>query len=317
MARRNDVSTKTVLRAYWALRDQGLVEVRAGSGAIVGGETVEHPEEEQALALVRMARRQRAEAMAAGLTPRDHRLLLSRLDGDGVAKSVDRRSQPRLVFLECNGELATISAREITRRLNVQTFPLVLPAADASSEAIMRMADLWLTTDFHFQELRPRANHHRCPCVTLRLDPRFSQTILQAAARGSVLMVHPDPSIVPAFKLVLADAGAPKEMLDRIKGVAAGDLDMVRREIASADFVYVSPLCSDEVRMVVPRKSLLPVPKWMIATSSIEALRAMLLTLPFLSAGKNRRGPSTERRHSRRPAGRDGTRTPSRGPRGR
>jgi GntR family transcriptional regulator len=52
MARRNQVSTKTVLRAYWALRDQGLVEVRAGSGAIVGGETVEHPEEEQALALV-------------------------------------------------------------------------------------------------------------------------------------------------------------------------------------------------------------------------------------------------------------------------
>ena len=75
-----------------------------------------------------------------------------------------------------------------------------------------------VTTDFHAQEIRERATEHGRPCLTLRLDPGFSQGILAAAGRGTVLMVHYDVSVVPAFRRALANIGVPQETLDRIKG---------------------------------------------------------------------------------------------------
>jgi len=283
MARRYEVNPKTVLRAYRALKNQGIIEVRPGSGAVVGGETIERREEERALNLLRMARRHRAEALTAGLTAEEHRSLLARLDKEREQDHADRNIRPRIVVLECNSEQATLFSREITRRLHVPAFPLMLPAGGESAEAILRMADLWVTTDFHYQEIKSRAEEHGRPCLTLRLDPGFSQAILAAANRGTVLMVHADISVVPAFHRALSNVGVSRETLDRIRGVSGTDLQAIRRELASADAVYVSPLCPEEVRALVPKRVLLSRPKWHIASSSIEALRAMILTLPTLA----------------------------------
>src|SRR5262245_17527147 len=149
MAQRYGVNPKTVLRAYRALRDQGILEIRPGSGAAVGGEAIERHEEERALDLLGMARRHRMEALRAGLTSEEHRTLLARLEHPSGRAGAGSVGRPRLVVLECNGEQARLFAREIAHRLGALAFPLVLPAAGEPAEASLRMADLWVTTDFH------------------------------------------------------------------------------------------------------------------------------------------------------------------------
>ncbi len=281
LARRCGVNPKTVLRAYRTLQDEGLLRIRAGSGAVVLGATDERHFEESALALLEMARRHRAEARAAGLSPREHTELLSRFDGDRPGAKEGRGERMRAVVIECNAEQAVVFAREITRRLGLQTFPLVLPAQGESSEAILRMADLWLTTDFHSSEVAPRAASHGRPCMTLRLDPRFPKVMLEAAERGSVLMVVEDKALVPAFTRALARIGVDETIRERIQGIEPRDPEALRRAVSRADFVYVSPLCAERVGRLVPPRARIAAPENLLAASSIEALRAVMVTFPL------------------------------------
>jgi GntR family transcriptional regulator len=291
MARRHDVNPKTVLRAYRALAVLGLIEIRPGSGSLVGGEAIERRDEERAVRLLEMARRHRLEAERAGLKPEEHRLLLARLDPDG-GSARGGPDGPRVVVLECNSEQARLFAREIARRLGVPAFPLVLPAKDPPSEAVLRMADLWVTTDFHAHEVRTRAAAHGRPCLALRLDPRFPEAILAAAARGSVLMIYSDLSVFSPFRRALANLGVPEKILGRIRGISGADPAEVDREVAKAASAYVSPLCDEAVVRRVPRHLLVQAPRWHLAAPSIEALRAMILALPtFARESGSARGP--------------------------
>ena len=281
MARRHGINPKTVLRAYRALTEQGLLEVRPGSGAVVGGEAIERREEERAVRLLHLARRHQVEAEEAGLTAREHRQLLERLDPDAAATGA-ALTRVRVVVLECNSEQARVFAREISRRLPAQAFPLVLPAREESAASLLRMADLWVTTDFHAVEVRRRASEQGRPCLSLRLDPRFTRAVVEAAQRGPLVMVYADLAVFPPFLRALRNAGADERLVSRIRGVAADDRGQLEREISRVTSVYVSPLC-EEIARRVPRRLLVRAPRWYIATRSIEALRAMILALPTFS----------------------------------
>jgi GntR family transcriptional regulator len=280
VARRCQVNPKTVLRAYRMLQTQGIIEIRAGSGAVVRGAVDERVFEEHAVGLLEMARRHQEEARHAGLNPAEHLDLLTRLGADAAGDKSARTTRLRAVVLECNGEQAVVFAREITRRLGLQTFPLVLPAEGEASEAILKMADLWLTTDFHQPEVAPRAAEHGRPCMTLRLDPRFPKVMLEAAEKGTVLMIVNDKALVPAFTRALARVGVSDEVRARIRGLEPRDPEAIRREVSRADFVYVSPLCAEKVARLVPSRARIAAPDNLLAPSSIEALRAVMLTFP-------------------------------------
>jgi len=290
MSVRYGLNPKTILRAYRTLSQQGLIVIRPGSGAMVQGDSLERREEERAILLTRLARRQVSEARSAGLTQPEHVELLTRLDPANRASVRATRARVRIVVLECNSEQATTFSRELARRVGVQAHPLVLPALDGGSEAILGMADFWVTTDFHYSEVGPRARRKGRPCVTLRLDPRFPRAMIEAAKKGSVLMIVEDLAIVPAFRRALESLGTPESLGMRIRGVRSTDLALVRRELTSAESVYVSPLCPDEVRALVPRSQLVRAPVNLIDTSSMEALRAMLLVLSLGNGAELRRG---------------------------
>ncbi len=85
----------------------------------------------------------------------------------------------------------------------------------------------------------------------------------------------------PAFKRALGLLGLRGEDLDRIEVVAAVDHALVRRAVAQASAVYVSPLCDREARALeIPPERLLSFTRH-LADESIEELEAWLL----LSAG--------------------------------
>jgi len=266
------LNVKTVMRLYAGLQREGLVEIRKGSGAFV---TVQEPDElepAQAAGVGRFLRRHLDEACGMNITPGAYATLVQRLvtrcslEGKAVA------------VLECNEEQTHLYAREIKDRIGVEAHPILLAdIPDRATGSLVHSTSILAVTDFHFREATQIARRLRKPLVRLRLRRDFVPALIGAARRGRLTMIVSNTSFVPAFKRAIGALGLEREHTDRISVVAGSDPAAVRRAIAEAAFIYVSPLCERETRSLVPRGKSLLIFDHHIADDSMEELESWLL----------------------------------------
>ena len=266
------LNVKTVLRIYAALQKEGLVSLRKGSGAFVTVRGQEELEPAQAVSLARLLRRHLDEASGMNVSPLAYAALTHRL----VTRSgLAGRS---VAVLECNDEQVNLYAREITRRIGVPSHPILLARAqERTCAALLRAASVVAVTDFHHKEGVEIARRLRKPLVRLRLRRDFLPALMGAARRGRLVMIVSSTEFFPAFRRTLGLLGLARDCLDRIEVVAGSEHAAVRRAVARAGPIYVSPLCERDTRdLFVPPDRLLAFPSH-LADESIEELESWLL----------------------------------------
>jgi GntR family transcriptional regulator len=268
------LNVKTVMRVYTLLRNEGLVDLRRGSGAFVGAQDPAEMEPDQATKLSRLLRRHLDEASGLNITPGAYAAMIQRLVNRGALKS------RTVAVLECNEEQVRLFAREIQVRTGVRAHPILLSrlaSRDAAAAALVRGSSLLAVTDFHRVEGDEIARRFGKLLVRLRLRRDYVPSLMEAARYGRLAMIVSDAGFFPAFKRTLGVLGLHKEDLDRISVAAGDDLPGVRRALARADSVYVSPLCERAVRKMIPRGPRLLTFGHHLAAESVETLEACLL----------------------------------------
>ncbi len=266
------LNVKTVMRVYAQLQKKGLVVLRSGSGAYVAERASGGLEPAQALRFVQLVRRHLDEASVMNLIPRAYEELVHRVVARGAFK--DRS----VAVLECNVEQVRLYSREISARIGVRAQPILLSeVAEESVAGIISSCSILTVTDFHLEEGRRIAGRFRKPLVRLRLREDFLPTLIGAARSGRLAMIVYDTSFFPAFRRALGRLGLQREHVNRIAVVAGADRVAVRRALASADAVYISPLCGRGVMGLVPRGMRLLTFDNHIAEDAVEELEAWLL----------------------------------------
>lgn len=249
VAQRNQINRKTASSIYQHLQDEGYVTLRTGAGAFVA--TIEQVDLEQAycLSLLNLLRTNLTEAERLKLDSHKYFQL--------VGNFIDRTGleSVRLGVIECNEEQIDVFAREISDRLNIQVFPLLLKqleAPDCSTTELLKQIDLFATTDFHFNQVKALISKYQKRLLRLRLNPIFIPSIVEAAERGHVLMIVSSTSYFPAFYRSLLDIGTPSIVIERITAINHRDTAQLRSAISQAQSVYVSPTCDLRVRRLIP-----------------------------------------------------------------
>lgn len=292
------IDPKTALRIYHVLARGGYVRLRPGSGAYVKEVASSLLDQARALGLLRLVRRHVTIAEQFEIDPARYADIIDRYTRSRLAPE---QREDKLAVIECNREQVSIFSGELRRRLRVGTVPiLVSPLVRGDRRAISAAGACryLVTTDFHFAELErvARALSKRLLCV--RLDPRFIQNLLAFATRGMLGMIVTDPAFMPAFRRSIIALGLDPQATKRIEAVAASDRTRVRALISRADSLYVSPLCSAQVKSLIPATMPVLEPLAHLSSESVESIEALLI----FGDGSVRRPPRASPA-LRRPAG--------------
>lgn len=208
LARELGVDPRTVLAAYRQLDAEGLVELRARSGAYVA--TGVRPAGERlpgtATWMVDVLVQALARGIPAGAFVERFRRVLS-----------DRRL--RAACLECNlDQLAALRAELSTdyglETEAVNTFDL---AADPLPAGLAR-ADLLVTTRFHLGEVRRVARRLGKPWVALPIRSDLFAAIAGGLPAGPVYVVVSDPRFEAKLRRVFADAAGAANLRPLLYG---------------------------------------------------------------------------------------------------
>jgi len=272
VARSSGLNPKTVLRVYERLRDEGLIELRAGSGSFVTGQEPSWFDPARVMSLRRLIRRHLDEASAMNLTPAGYLSMVQRF------VSRDALSTMSVAVLECNLEQVRVFSREIGLRLNVKAHPVLVEEIGRKTTAgLLARCSAVVATDFHLEEATRAARQHGKPVVGLRLQRDFLPALMEAARHGRLAMIVSDTGFFPAFKKSLSQLGLKREYLERVRVAAGHDRAAARQAMAEADAIYISPLCDRMLRQLAPHDARLLSIRDHIATESIEELEAWLL----------------------------------------
>jgi DNA-binding transcriptional regulator YhcF (GntR family) len=268
----SSLNVKTVMRVYTQLQQEGLVVLRRGSGAFLAVHDPGGFEPAQAVSLGRLLRRHLDEAAGMSLTPATYAALVQRLVSRSALK--DRS----VAVLECNEEQVRLISKELTTRIGVKAHPILLEDLGGKSvTSILRACSIVAVTDFHVKEGSEIAKRFHKPLVRVRLRRDYLPAIMEAARRGRLTMIVSSTAFVPAFKRALGLLGLQREYLDRIAVVGEADRGSMKRAVATADAVYISPLCEHGLRGLVPRSAHLLSFTHHLASDSVEELEAWLL----------------------------------------
>lgn len=277
LSRTCGIDPKTALRIYHALAAEGYIQLRPGSGAYLKEIAASLLDQSQSLGLLKMVRKHVTLAEQLDIAPEAYRELVTRyVDGRGGK----RWGAERLAFIECNREQTDVISEELSRRLQVQTEPILLHAALHPKPATLARAQrcrYLVTTDFHFAALGPFARRLGKALLCVRLDPKVIESILDLASRGTLGMIVTDTSFLLRFRRSLMRLGLDARAAKRIDTAAISDVNGVRSLIASADALYVSPLCAAKVDGLVPHTVPVLRPRAHLSTDSLESIEAMLM----------------------------------------
>ena len=266
------LNVKTVMGVYASLQREGLVVLRPGSGAFVAGQEIREFEPAHAVALRRVLERHLDEVSAMNIPPDTYASLVKRL---ASRASLRARS---VGVLECNTEQVQLFAAEIRSRLGVVAHPILLDTAHPREmETRVALCSILAVTDFHSAQGADIARRFHRPLVRLRLRRDFVPALMDAARRGRLAMIVSDSSFDPAFRRTLAHLGLSAGQLERISVVAGSDRDAVKRAVARADVVYVSPLCDHRLRDLLPKERQMLEFARHLADDSMEELESWLL----------------------------------------
>jgi DNA-binding transcriptional regulator YhcF (GntR family) len=274
LALRNGINVKTALAIYQRLRDESYLELRTGSGAYVAA--IEGADLAQAywLSMLRLIKSNLSEAVHLRVGPEQYAALVQSY------VSRPRSSAPSFALIECNHEQINVFANEISSRLRVPVLPVPLAklrSPDRSSARLLAETDYFLTTHFHFREVKQLVGHSGKKLLQIALNPAFFSTLVAGARCGRLLMIVSNTDFFPRFKRALLDVGTPREVVERISAVDGSKLSRVRSAVAKAGTVYISPVCDPVVRQVIPTGLKELKFESILSPASLESLEALLL----------------------------------------
>jgi hypothetical protein len=142
---------------------------------------------------------------------------------------------------------------------------------------MLSRTDYFVTTDYHFKEVKALAGRYQRKILKLRLNAAFLPELVAAARRGPVLMIVSNSDFLPPFLNNLTTLGFSPAVLDRISAVDGNDLEGIRAGLTLARSVYVSPICDPGVRKLVPARVKELRLDRMLSDESLGALEAVML----------------------------------------
>lgn len=248
LARSLGVNPKTALKIYHRLHEEGLIEIKAGSGVRVSAIERKTFEQSYLASLVSMVERHLEEAQRMRFSPSRYLQLLQELLHPG------KRRETSCVMLECNTEQIRLFAGEIQSHLGITAHPLLISDLHAMNRAtlsLLHRASFFITTDFHWDEVvRLAKQFHRTP-LKIRLNPEFITTLIQCARKGGILMVVSNLDFIPNFRIALRDLGY-QSILNRIHTVLVSDERRLHAVAAQVKHVYLSPLVDPRILRQLP-----------------------------------------------------------------
>jgi DNA-binding transcriptional regulator YhcF (GntR family) len=280
LAEDGGINLKTAFKIYRAMGKAGLVEIRPQSGVFVRSGRGKM-EQVYRKSVTEFLDRVETEATRLNLTPRRLIHLLGLRNGNGGNGSA--ASLPvTCAVLECNREQTRMFALELERKLGVKAEPVEIFSATppANAARILRQADFFVTTDFHWEEGARVAQRYRKKILRLRLDPKFLQLILTSARKGPFAMIVTDTSIQERFRQSFAPYLKPNE-LDRIRMVHPDDRAGIEAVNRLGGRVYISPLCEEQVLPLLDPSLIVVKQENLIATDSLRELKEDLLFYPL------------------------------------
>lgn len=274
LSQRNGINSKTAFLVYQRLQDEGYIELRTGSGAYVADIDKADLDQDYCRSIFELIRSSLTAASELKLEPREYYGL--------VQNFVDRSriESLQVTVVECNEEQINVFAHEITSRLRVQVFPILLSALaspDRREAKMLSRTDYFVTTDYHFKEVKALAARFQKKILKLRLNTAFLPELVAAARRGPVLMIVSNSDFLAPFLNNLTMLGFSPAVLGRISAVDGNDMDGIRAGLAAARSVYVSPICDPAVRKLLPARVKELELDRMLSDESLGALEAVML----------------------------------------
>lgn len=258
------LNRKTVHRAYQLLANEGLLDLRPGSGTFIAA-VGESPTPIAELLLA--ANRSRVTAGSLGLAPEVFASFLQLYHSS-------RLSGLPLLVAECNQEQLGLIEHELRATLGIAARSVLLP--ELASRTAHWVQGSWgvVTTDCHLKEVGALLGPFAVPVYRIALDPTFPQQLLEHARRMPVVMVVRDANFVPAFSRLLKQLSVPGELLQRFSIVERQEAAALLREIKEPAAVYISPLVPFEFSL--PSRFQRLRLQWRIEAGSLERLKASL-----------------------------------------
>jgi GntR family transcriptional regulator len=278
LAAQTGLNLKTVFRIYRKLERDELAEIRPQCGVFIKCSAPAARRSYQ-VALRGLARRVLREAQQVNLSPFRFLQLLAMQTGLEHPRSL------RCAVLECNREQTHLFSAELRRKLKVDAFPVFTNSSPQRRERALRQADVFITTDFHQEEVSRWAARHRKEVYRIRLNPKFLRLLVSNARRGVFPMVLTDVSFEPRFRRAMAGT-VPGSVGERLVLVHYRNRGRLRQLLAKARRAYVSPLCYTEVAKIAPKGVRLLTLQDMISSESLRTLRRSLF-LAFALRGRD------------------------------
>lgn len=270
LAEMSGLNHKTVHRAYGLLAEEGLLEVRRGSGTFVR-EREQHvgPPEPGAGTLVSSLNRCRAEAMRIGLRPHAFAKFVEIALGDGL------RGLP-VAVAECNGEQRGIIRKQLEEAIGVTTLEVSIQELDDTHGHAVRGAWAVVTTDCHVTEVARHVEPQGLPVYSVALDGEFPARVAHLASSGPTLLVVRDRAFEPVFVRLLRQLHVPEDRLERLVFAEPREAPLALSRMPAGAAVWVSPVVEGEVDRQFPRAGARPGPWWSIHPVALDRLRASL-----------------------------------------
>jgi DNA-binding transcriptional regulator YhcF (GntR family) len=277
MAALTHLNHKTVHRAYRLLADEGLLDVRWGSGTFFRESRPSKSHTPSPGSLLDAVARCRVEADHLGVSSGVFMHFLESFIGD-------RLHGARVAVAECNREQIGLIERELRAGLGVETREVLITDLVAHHPSLLSGIHGVVTTDCHLQEVKEMVASRGLPVYRVALAPQFTHTMIRQARKGPVLMVVRDRSYGPVFLRMLRQMQVPAEFVERFRIVETRDLDATAMPRQAGSF-YISPLVSRDVRLPVPRGLRRILPGRYLAEASVEELKAQLALDLALQSG--------------------------------
>lgn len=255
------VDHRALAAAYRALEEEGLVEVRPGSGVYVAGaEGDVHPATGRWL----------AELLAEGWMRRTPRAEVGRL----VRRCTEARL--RCAVLESNEDSMEALAAELETdfSLDVVRIPLDANAAGADPGTLAEV-DLVATSVFHADAVRAAARTAGKPLVVAVVNPDFADALDRRLSSGPVTAVIADPRFRARGEAFLGETAHEGKV--RFVPVAQLDFAIPPVELGDRDAALVT--LAARRRLGLPEYHLLPPPATLISPATARELSRVIVDL--------------------------------------
>jgi DNA-binding transcriptional regulator YhcF (GntR family) len=269
LANLTGINPKTVHRAYTALAQEGVLEVRPGSGTFVSERRSGVQDLPPTRALLSIVERCRSDALQLELTPTVLTRFLQICLCDGLR-------EVSVGLVECNWEQITIIGRDLRRSLGVQIKPIPLSSLERDGARALGGVNRIVTTDCHYADVVESLESHDVWIHTVTLDQQFPRQILRIARTHDVLLVVHDPHFGPVFTRLLETLADDSQLLRRIHVVDAGRAAASLRVAHPETRVFLSSLVKPSIARQLPGHTNHRTISWGVEPAAIETLRAGL-----------------------------------------